>query len=80
MQQRYETMSKDKDKKSTTPGLDKDALDALNFKNNILEKVRRAKLAKKTKTTTTNKPPVIRGLGKLGDHNRAYKRRKTRTA
>lgn len=83
MQQRYKTMSKDKDKKSTTPGLDKDALDALNFKNNILEKIRRAKLAKKNKTnntTKTTRPPVIRGLGKLGEHNKAYKRRTTRTA
>jgi|GEM_PF-4402419 len=69
-----------KDKTSTTTGLDKDALDALNFKNNILDKIQRAKLAKKNKTTTTNKPPVIRGLGRLGEHNRAYKRRKTRTA
>lgn len=72
-----------KDKTSTTPGLDKDALDALNFKNNILDKIQRAKLAKKNKknkTTTTKKTPVIRGLGKLGEHNRAYKRRKTRTA
>ena len=69
-----------KDKTSTTTGLDKDALDALNFKNNILDKIQRAKLAKKNKTTTTNKTPVIRGLGRLGEHNRAYKRRKTRTA
>jgi len=64
-----------KDKTSTTPGLDKDALDALNFKNNILDKIQRAKLAKKNKTTTTNQIPVIKGLGRLGEHNRAYKRR-----
>jgi hypothetical protein len=65
-----------KDKTSTTPGLDKDALDALNFKNNILDKIQTAKLAKKDKTTTTNKTPVIIGLGRLGEHNRAYKRRR----
>jgi hypothetical protein len=70
-----------KDKTSTTPGLDKDALDALNFKNNILEKIERAKLARKNKTSKTSaKPPVIKGLGKLGEHRRAYKKRNTRKA
>lgn len=78
MQQRYKTMSK-----STTPGLDQDALDALNFKNNILSKLEAAKNRKNTNTKSTTKKtttPTIQGLGRLGEHNKAYKKRNTRKA
>ncbi len=70
-----------KDKTSTTPGLDKDALDALNFKNNILDKLARTKANKNNKPKNPPASPrVIKGLGRLGEHKKAYKKRNTRTA
>ena len=62
--------------------IDKEALDALNFRNNILAKLQgkqnRTNITTNTQNKTTKK--VIRGLGRLGEHKKAYKKRNTRTA
>jgi|TARA_R110000803_G_scaffold76747_2_gene141470 hypothetical protein len=64
--------------------IDKEALDALNFRNNILAKLQgkknRTNLVTDTKKNNKKGPPVIRGLGRLGEHKKAYKKRNTRTA
>ncbi|QDP56111.1 MAG: hypothetical protein GOVbin3205_54 [Prokaryotic dsDNA virus sp.] len=74
----------DKPEKETgkETGINKEALDALNFKNNILAKLRATKNKKKTNTKSTNKKTTasIRGLGRLGQHSKAYRKRNTRTA
>ena len=74
--------NKPKDKSKDV--IDKDALDALNFRNNILAKLQglknRTNTTTNTKNKTTKKPTPIRGLGRLGEHKKAYKKRKTRTA
>ena len=74
----------DKPKDKSKDVIDKDALDALNFRNNILAKLQgkqnRTDITTNTQNKTTKKSPLIRGLGRLGEHSKAYKKRNTRTA
>ena len=74
----------DKPKDKSKDVIHKDALDALNFRNNIIAKLQakqnRTDTTTNTRNKTTKKSREIRGLGRLGEHSKAYKKRNTRTA
>jgi len=79
------------DKPAKDTAIDKEALDALNFKNNILAKLAAAKKRKgkgnnKTIKNKSKQPSIIRGLGVVGKFSKASslkkknRKRNTRTA